>query len=76
MIRLHHFPQTRSMRSLWLLHEIGVSFELVIQHFDKSGIASLVGNGWAALFIIISDKKHIQRFDESLIFIGNGVMDD
>jgi glutathione S-transferase len=36
MIRLHHFPQTRSMRSLWLLHEIGVSFELVIQPFDKS----------------------------------------
>ena len=36
MIRLHHFPQTRSMRSLWLLHEIGVPFDLVIQPFDKS----------------------------------------
>lgn len=36
MIRLHHFPQTRSMRSLWLLHEIGVPFDLVIQPFDKT----------------------------------------
>lgn len=36
MIRLHHFAQTRSMRSLWLLHEIGVPFDCVIQPFDKS----------------------------------------
>ena len=36
MIRLHHFPQTRSMRSLWLLHEIEVPFDLVIQPFDKT----------------------------------------
>ena len=36
MIRLHHFPQTRSMRSLWLLHEIGAPFDLVIQPFDKT----------------------------------------
>jgi glutathione S-transferase len=36
MIRLHHFPQSRSMRSLWLLHEIGEPFDLVIQPFDKS----------------------------------------
>ena len=36
MIRLHHCPQTRSMRSLWLLHEIGVDFEVVLHGFDKS----------------------------------------
>ena len=36
MIRLHHCHQTRSMRSLWLLHELGVEFELVMHGFDKS----------------------------------------
>lgn len=36
MIRLHHCPQTRSMRSLWLLHELGVDFEVVTYAFDKS----------------------------------------
>ncbi|WP_421858667.1 glutathione S-transferase family protein [Oricola sp.] len=36
MIRLHHCPQTRSMRVLWLLHELGVPFEVVIHPFDKS----------------------------------------
>ena len=36
MIRLHHCPQTRSMRSLWLLHEIGVDFEVALHGFDKS----------------------------------------
>ena len=36
MIRLHHSPQTRSMRSLWLLHELGVDFEVVPHAFDKS----------------------------------------
>lgn len=36
MIRLHHVPQSRSMRSLWLLHELGVDFEVVIHPFDKS----------------------------------------
>ena len=36
MIRLHHSPQTRSMRSLWLLHELGVEFEVVTHAFDKS----------------------------------------
>ena len=36
MIRLHHSPQTRSMRSLWLLHELGVAFEVVPHAFDKS----------------------------------------
>ncbi len=36
MIRLHHCPQTRSMRSLWLLNELGVDFEVVSHAFDKS----------------------------------------
>ncbi len=36
MIRLHHCPQTRSMRSLWLLHEIGVPFDLKVYPFDKT----------------------------------------
>lgn len=36
MITLHHCPQTRSMRSLWLLHELGVPFEVVTHAFDKS----------------------------------------
>lgn len=36
MIRLHHTPQTRSMRSLWLLHELGVPFELKSWPFDKT----------------------------------------
>lgn len=35
-IRLHHAHQTRSMRTLWLLHELGVEFEVVIHPFDKS----------------------------------------
>lgn len=36
MIRLHHCPGTRSMRVLWLLHEIGAPFELVVHPFDKT----------------------------------------
>jgi len=36
MIRLHHCHQTRSMRSLWLLHELEVEFELKTWPFDKS----------------------------------------
>ncbi|WP_439156203.1 glutathione S-transferase family protein [Yoonia sp.] len=36
MIRLHHCPQTRSMRSLWLLHEVGVDFDVVVYPFDKT----------------------------------------
>lgn len=36
MIRLHHCHQTRSMRSLWLLHEIGVDFDLLVYPFDKT----------------------------------------
>ncbi|MGR3466408.1 MAG: glutathione S-transferase family protein, partial [Shimia sp.] len=35
-ITLHHCPQTRSMRTLWLLHELGVPFELRVWPFDKS----------------------------------------
>ena len=34
MIRLHHCPQTRSMRSLWLLNELGIDFDLVTYGFD------------------------------------------
>lgn len=36
MIRLHHIAQSRSFRTLWLLHEIGAEFELVPHRFDKS----------------------------------------
>ena len=36
MIRLHHCHETRSMRVLWLLNELGVPFELVVHPFDKS----------------------------------------
>lgn len=36
MIRLHHCPQTRSMRTLWLLHELEVEFEVVLRAFDRS----------------------------------------
>lgn len=36
MIRLHHCPGTRSMRSLWLLYELGVEFDLVTYPFDKT----------------------------------------
>lgn len=36
MITLHHCPQTRSMRTLWLLHELDVPFEVQIYPFDRS----------------------------------------
>ena len=36
MITLHHCSQTRSMRSLWLLHELNVPFEVKLYPFDKS----------------------------------------
>ncbi|MGY9038031.1 MAG: glutathione S-transferase family protein [Rhodobacterales bacterium] len=36
MITLHHVEQTRSMRTLWLLHELEVPFEVSIHAFDKS----------------------------------------
>ena len=34
MIRLHLCHETRSMRVLWLLNEMGVPFELVVHPFD------------------------------------------
>lgn len=36
MIRLHHVPQSRSMRSLWLLHELDVPFTVETYPFDKT----------------------------------------
>ncbi|MEM8872285.1 MAG: glutathione S-transferase family protein [Pseudomonadota bacterium] len=33
---LHHSPMTRSVRSLWLLHEIGVPFEVVPHAFGPA----------------------------------------
>lgn len=36
MIVLHHTPQSRSMRVLWLLLELDVPFELRVQPFDKT----------------------------------------
>lgn len=36
MITLHHCPQSRSMRSLWLLHELEVEFEVVTHAFGKN----------------------------------------
>lgn len=36
MIVLHHCPQTRSMRVLWLLHELDVPFQVVTHAFDKT----------------------------------------
>jgi glutathione S-transferase len=36
MIRLHHCSQSRSMRVLWLLNELGVPFEAITHPFDKS----------------------------------------
>lgn len=36
MITLHHVPQSRSMRVLWLLHELDVPFRQVDHALDKS----------------------------------------
>ncbi|WP_095589929.1 glutathione S-transferase family protein [Actibacterium ureilyticum] len=36
MIRLHHCHESRSMRVLWLLHELGVPFELKVYPFDAT----------------------------------------
>ncbi|MCF6305821.1 MAG: glutathione S-transferase [Rhodobacteraceae bacterium] len=36
MIRLHHVPESRSMRVLWMLHESGLEFEVKTYPFDKS----------------------------------------
>jgi len=35
-ITLHHCPQTRSMRSLWLLNELGIDFDVVKHAFGKN----------------------------------------
>ena len=35
-IRLHHHPETRSQRTHWLLHELGLPFEVVERPFDRS----------------------------------------
>ncbi len=36
MITLHHVPQSRSMRVLWLLNELDVEFRMVEHPFDRS----------------------------------------
>lgn len=36
MITLHHCPQSRSMRVLWLLEEMGLPYRLRVRAFDKS----------------------------------------
>ena len=36
MIRLHHAPESRSMRVLWLLNELSVEFEVITHGFDAS----------------------------------------
>ena len=36
MIILHHCPQTRSMRTLWLLHELDVPFDVRTYPFNKT----------------------------------------
>lgn len=36
MITLHHCPQTRSMRTLWLLNELDVEFRVRVHAFDRS----------------------------------------
>ncbi|WP_179378448.1 glutathione S-transferase family protein [Jannaschia marina] len=35
-IVLHHVPESRSQRVLWLLHELGVDFEVKAWPFDKT----------------------------------------
>ena len=36
MITLHHCPQTRSMRTLWLLNELDQPFQVAVYAFDRS----------------------------------------
>ena len=36
MIVLHHCPQTRSMRTLWLLNELDIDFHVKVHAFDRS----------------------------------------
>jgi glutathione S-transferase len=38
--RLYHCTEARSMRSLWLLHELGLEFELVELSFEMSSLRS------------------------------------
>lgn len=45
MIRLHHCHQTRSMRTLWLLNELDLDYELVVYPFDDT----LRGDAFRAL---------------------------
>jgi glutathione S-transferase len=40
MIRLYHCPETRSMRTLWLLHELQIPFELIEMPFELSATRS------------------------------------
>lgn len=35
-IVLHHVPESRSQRALWLLHELGVDFDVRVWPFDKA----------------------------------------
>jgi len=35
MLKLYHCPNARSMRSLWLLYELNIEFELVEMPFDQ-----------------------------------------
>ncbi len=36
MLKIYHVPQSRSFRTLWLAHELGVPFELTTLPFDLS----------------------------------------
>ncbi|MEM9756240.1 MAG: glutathione S-transferase N-terminal domain-containing protein, partial [Pseudomonadota bacterium] len=36
LIRLHHVPESRSMRIFWLLTELGVPFDLRVWPFDRT----------------------------------------
>jgi glutathione S-transferase len=36
MITLHHCPQTRSMRTLWLLNELDIDFQVMLHTFDQT----------------------------------------
>lgn len=40
MLKLYHCAETRSMRSLWLLHELKAPFELIDMPFDLSVMRS------------------------------------
>ncbi len=46
MIRLHHCPQARSFRTLWLMKEMGLDFEVVYRSFFSG---ELRGNDFLAL---------------------------